>query len=79
MDRGGSKFELQTIQEIAPDADLNIRYGEQTEDQKIKYKVSNPLPGWCAIIRVLSDLYGHETLLQGGQTHGESKADLVPR
>lgn len=39
MDRGGSKSELQTIQGIARDTDLHIKYGQQTEDQKMKFKL----------------------------------------
>lgn len=50
MDHGGSKSELQTIQEIARDTDLHIKYGQQTEDHKTKCK-----------LLVLQD---HETVVQ---------------
>lgn len=51
-DRGGGKSELQTIQEIARDNDLHIKYGQQTEEQKMKYK--------------MLVLYEDGTLLRGG-------------
>lgn len=62
-DSGGGKSELQTIQEIARDSDLHIKYGQQTEEQKIKYK--------------MLVLYEDGTLLQEGQTRGGSRADMV--
>lgn len=62
-DRGGGKSELQTIQETARDNDLHIKYGQQTEEQKMKYKMLVLCEGG--------------TLLREGQTRGGSRADLV--